>query len=169
MKAAGLLLSLSLGAAGAAAASDPLAGLAWLAGCWSAERAEAGSIEQWTAPAGGLMLGLSRTLRGARVVEFEFMQIRALADGRVLFIAQPGGQAPTSFTLQPAAADGGAVFENPAHDFPQRVIYRRGSDGSLAARIEGLRDGVLRAIDFPMRRQACASGDSAAPASPGMR
>ena len=31
---------------------------------------------------------------------------------------------------------GGAVFENLAHDFPQRVIYRRcGED--LCARIEG--------------------------------
>ena len=30
-----------------------------------------------------------------------------------------------------------ALFENTAHDFPQRIIYRRDADGSLLARIEG--------------------------------
>jgi hypothetical protein len=28
------------------------------------------------------------------------------------------------------------VFENLGHDFPQRVIYRKGADGKLTARIE---------------------------------
>ena len=47
------------------------------------------------------------------------------------------------------------IFSNPAHDFPQWIIYRlRGSD-SLVARIEGTRNGQLRGIDFPMRRTGC--------------
>ncbi|MCB1009826.1 MAG: hypothetical protein KDB94_13155, partial [Acidobacteria bacterium] len=37
--------------------------LAWLAGCWAPDGGESGSVEQWTAPAGGTMLGLSRTIR----------------------------------------------------------------------------------------------------------
>jgi hypothetical protein len=44
------------------------------------------------------------------------------------------------------------VFENLTHDFPQRVIYRRSADGSVAARIEGTRNGQLRGIDFPYQR-----------------
>ena len=52
-------------------------------------------------------------------------------------------------------ADGVLVFENRAHDFPQRVIYRRGADGRLDARIEGTIDGQPRAVDFPYRRVAC--------------
>jgi len=30
-----------------------------------------------------------------------------------------------------------AVFENPAHDFPKRVIYRKNGEGTLSARVEG--------------------------------
>ncbi|MGH8854313.1 MAG: hypothetical protein ACREWI_08545 [Telluria sp.] len=46
------------------------------------------------------------------------------------------------------------MFENPAHDFPQRIIYRRVGDTGLHARIEGKGKG----IDFPMRRTACGGG-----------
>lgn len=34
-----------------------VADLQWLAGCWSQDGREAGLVEQWTAPAGGTMLG----------------------------------------------------------------------------------------------------------------
>ena len=43
------------------------------------------------------------------------------------YIAQPGGQPPTHF----ARTDGGenwVRFENPEHDFPQRIEYRRDGD-----------------------------------------
>ena len=67
--------------------------------------------------------------------------------------APPAGQAEASFPLvRLGAAE--ADFENPAHDFPQRVIYRR--DGELLrARIEGTRAGRVEGADFPMERVAC--------------
>jgi hypothetical protein len=39
------------------------------------------------------------------------------------------------------------VFEDLAHDFPQRVIYERKGD-RLAARIEGMMGGKLEAMDW---------------------
>jgi hypothetical protein len=42
-----------------------------------------------------------------------------------------------------------------AGDFPQRIMYRALPHGRLAARIEGLRGGTLRGVDFPMKRVAC--------------
>jgi hypothetical protein len=47
------------------------------------------------------------------------------------------------------------VFENPEHDFPQRVIYRQEPAGRLRARIEGHREGLPRAVDFAMTRVPC--------------
>jgi hypothetical protein len=44
------------------------------------------------------------------------------------------------------------TFENPAHDFPQRVIYKLTAPDKLGARIEGMRNGNLRGVDFPMTR-----------------
>lgn len=47
------------------------------------------------------------------------------------------------------------TFENPQHDFPQKVSYRLESADRLIGRIEGNRGGSLRGIDFPMRRVPC--------------
>ena len=45
-------------------------------------------------------------------------------------------------------------FENAAHDFPQRIIYRK-TAGGLHARIEGLDKGKPRSEDFPYKRVSC--------------
>jgi hypothetical protein len=138
----------------AQAQADPFASVAWLAGCWAQQGREAGSVEQWTAPAGGLMLGMARIIKNGRVVEFEFMQMRADADGKLNYIAQPQGRPPTTFKLL-SEGEAEAVFENPAHDFPQRVSYRRTAPDRLVARIEGEMNGKARGIDFAMQRAAC--------------
>lgn len=138
----------------AQAASAGLAALHWLAGCWRSEIDEPGSGEQWMPAAGGTMLGMSRTLKGGRTAQFEFMQIRASAAGAVVFIAHPGGRPGTTF-VGTELGDAAAVFENLGHDFPQRVIYRLQPGGRLAARVEGQRGGELRGVDFPMRRVGC--------------
>jgi hypothetical protein len=141
----------------AAEPTDPLARMAWLAGCWAADGSESGSGEQWMAPAGGTMLGMSRAVKGGRTAEFEFMQIRAGDDGRLVFIAMPSGRSPTPFAQQ-RLAEREVVFENKAHDFPQRVIYRLDAEGVLRARIEGQYEGKPAAVDFALRRVACAQG-----------
>lgn len=128
--------------------------LAWLAGCWASEGAEPGSGEQWMAPAGGTLLGMSRTVKGGKTVAHEFMQIREIEPGRLAFIANPSGQAETTFPLLRLTASE-VVFENPKHDFPQRVLYRLEENGRLRGRIEGLSNGQPKGVDFPMRRIPC--------------
>lgn len=153
-----LALILAACAPFAQAQTDPFAPVAWLAGCWAQQGREPGSGEQWMAPAGGVMLGMARTLKNGRAAQFEFMQLRADAEGRLSFIAQPQGRPPTEFKLlrQGSHPDGGeAVFENPAHDFPQRVSYRSTAPDRLLARIEGTLNGQPRGVDFPMQRTAC--------------
>jgi hypothetical protein len=140
----------------AAAAEPAITGIAWLAGCWQSDGGEPGSGEQWTALAGGTMLGTSRTVKQGRTVEFEFMQLRHLPDGRLAFIAMPSGQRTAVFPLL-RLDEREAVFENPQHDFPQRVVYARDGSSRLRARIEGTSDGALRVIEFPMSRVSCDS------------
>ncbi len=138
-----------------AAHADPLARFAWMQGCWGASGgADPGSGEQWTSSAGGAMLGMGRTVRNGKMLDFEFFQIRESAPGKLAYIAQPGGAAPTTFLL---AKDDGTefVFENLAHDFPQRIIYRRAGETAMNARIEGMVKGKPKGIDFPMKRVSC--------------
>lgn len=66
-----------------ASAQEPasVADLAWLAGCWASVGGEAGSGEQWTAPAGKTLLGVSRTVIDSRTVAYEFVRIRETEAG----------------------------------------------------------------------------------------
>jgi hypothetical protein len=136
-----------------AAATPAIAELSWLAGCWRQESSGRVVDEVWMAPAGDAILGMSRTVAKDRAVAHEFMQIRNSADGLV-FVARPSGQEEATFRLVKSGARE-LVFENPTHDFPQRVIYRLDSPDALVGRVEGTDKGRTRGIDFPMRRVAC--------------
>jgi hypothetical protein len=75
----------------------------------------------------------------------------------LVYHAHPSGQEPTEFRAT-APFDSTITFSNPAHDFPQRVIYRRVGSDTLIARVEGMRNGQVRGIDFSYQRVACPSG-----------
>jgi Domain of unknown function (DUF6265) len=128
--------------------------LSWMAGCWRQESSGRVVDEVWMAPRGDGMLGMSRTVAKGRIVEHEFLQIR-VQEGRLVYVAKPSRQPEATFTAVAASARE-VIFENPAHDFPQRILYRLQPDGNLAARIEGTEKGQTRGIDFPMVRVACA-------------
>ncbi len=116
--------------------------LGWLAGTWVQEKDGATVREMWLPPRDGAMAGVTLTTRPGKPPLVEFAKITVEPEG-VTFTAVVGRQPPTAFVLV-AGGDGEAVFENKAHDFPQRVFYRRcGAD--LCAGIEGVSDdGVER-------------------------
>jgi hypothetical protein len=128
-------------------AASTLDRLTWMAGEWKMNRGTACIEEQWTRPAGDMLLGMSRTIQGGRTTSFEFMRIVSRADG-VYFVAQPDGRPPVDFKL---ASDSGAelVFVNPGHaDHLKRIVYRRPGTGQLAARIEGEDGGKPFSADY---------------------
>jgi hypothetical protein len=123
-----------------------------MAGCWERVSGDRIVEEQWMAARGGMMMGMGRTVRAGKVVEFETTRIEQRGDS-VIFFAQPSGQAASSFAAK-VVSPMEVIFEDLTHDFPQRVIYRNGGD-SLLASIEGMRDGTLRTVPFPMARAVC--------------
>ncbi len=127
--------------------------LRWMAGCWEIRRGPRVTLEMWMPPDGGLMLGASRTVVDGAVRATERLR-RETRDGRLVYTALPSGQAETAFTAT-AVTDSGFTVENPAHDFPQRIIYQRRGADSLIARIGGTTPSGPRGINFPMRRVEC--------------
>lgn len=103
------------------------------------------------------MLGISRSVRDGRTVAFEFIRIVELVGGELAFIASPSGQNTTQFSMT-SLGDREVIFENPDHDFPQRIIYRLISDEELLGRVEGTMNGAERALDFPMKKIDCETG-----------
>jgi Domain of unknown function (DUF6265) len=142
-----------LSALAAAGATGKIEQVAWLQGCWQLDAGGRVVEEQWMAPRGGAMLSMGRTVRDGRLVEYESVVLRE-RDGLLAYEAHPSGQAPATFlsvTIDAATV----VFENPTHDFPQRVGYERKGD-SLLGWIEGTVNGQSRRVEFPYRRVACA-------------
>jgi len=143
--------ALLCGLSWAASAADPvgLPPLDWLAGHWCGGSGTQTSEELWLPPAQGELLGVGRTLRGRRMVDFEFLCI-AIHEGVPAYLAQPRGRPPTVFALTDSGPNW-VRFENPAHDFPTRIEYRREGE-RLDAEIAGP-DGTpeLRRIAFTYR------------------
>lgn len=135
-----------------AAAEGPAARLeqlAFMAGSWGGTAGAAEVEEVWLAPKGGLMLGLGRTVKDGKAVEFEFLRIEQQGE-TLVYLASPGGKPATPFPL--AALDAtSAAFES-ALDFPRRVSYRKNPDGTLTARIEGVRNGKPAAREWTWKR-----------------
>ena len=111
--------------------------LGWMAGGWQTDpTGRMVSEEHWMRPAAGSMIGMSRTRVGDRTVSFEFLRLEERGDA-IYYVASPKGRCPaTDFKLTRLSAQE-AVFENPQHDFPKRIIYRKNSDGGLTAIVDG--------------------------------
>jgi hypothetical protein len=155
--AATVLLPLLTGApapAPSGAETPPLADLAFMAGCWRGPSGDGTTIEEYyTAPAENLMLGVSRYTKGGRVTDYEFSTI-AREGTEIVLTPRPSGQEPAPFRLTRLDSNG-AVWENPTHDFPTLIAYRRASGDSLIARIEGPGREGKRSIEWRMGRATC--------------
>jgi hypothetical protein len=120
--------------------------LAWMSGQW--ESADGATEEAWTAPRGGMMLGVGRTIHDGVVREYEFLRIQAGADGVPVYWASPNGVTPVGFRLS-SAGPSTATFDNPDHDYPQRIRYRRDGE-ALVATISAIDDS--HAMTWTYRR-----------------
>ncbi|MCK6444871.1 MAG: DUF6265 family protein [Planctomycetes bacterium] len=123
--------------------------LAWLAGAWVGTRGTSGTTsieERWCPPLGGAMLAVSRTVSRGKLSAFEYLRI-VERDGGLVYVAQPGGRAPTEFVLTELGTNR-AVFENPRHDSPQRIVYELSTDGGLCASIGYTKGGRPTRFEF---------------------
>jgi hypothetical protein len=154
------VLGVILGAAGGALAAQDggakkatIAQVGWLAGSWEAPMGSGTFEEHWTKPAGGSLVGMGRLLMTDRTAMIEFMKITETKDGLVMGVTQcqPEPKPEVPFTCTKADKDE-CVWENPKHDFPTKITYRREKDGAMTARIEG--PGGANPVDFRFKAAA---------------
>lgn len=123
--------------------------LAWLAGDWVGTRGTSGTTtieERWGPPLGGSMLGVSRTVSRGTMSAFEYLRV-VEREGGLIYIAQPNGGAATEFVLSEFTATR-AVFDNPRHDYPKRIVYELTPEGGLSATIGFMKGGSPRRFEF---------------------
>jgi len=143
----------------------PLAALAWLEGCWKGSVNQREFREHWMPLRGNLLIGISHMVMQARTQGFEYLRLESRPDG-IYYVAAPSGKAESAFRMTEQTFDRAEgrddqifTFVNPAQEFPQKISYRRGSEGWLYAVVSGKSGGKDREITYPMRRVDCESGE----------
>lgn len=140
-------------AAAPAAAADctALDSLRWLLGDWIAEGNKTSFHESWRELDGQTFAGagIERAKPDGAVKGAEDLRLVEMGD-RVFYVSKvTHNELPIAFRLT-SCADGAFVFENPAHDFPRRLEYRRGDD-TLTVRVS---DGAENGFTLEFRRAA---------------
>jgi hypothetical protein len=130
---------------GALAGANPCTSLEparWLVGSWLAPGESRVVHETWRASSEATFEGesMSRSRTDDRLLESESLRLVAMA-GEVFYVAKVShNQFPVAFRLVTCDADR-LVFENPAHDFPRRIEYRRTAADAFEAHVS---DGAAK-------------------------
>ena len=141
-----------------------LESLSWIKGDWvhSVKQQESPSskpqpyqvVEHWLSQDNGELVGEGRShYREMPAGEItEIMKIIEMG-GSVYYIAKPNSASlPTLFKLT-SCSESGAVFENPAHDFPQSIQYELIEKNTLRASVAG-EGGASFTITYTLFEQA---------------
>lgn len=125
----------------------------WLIGHWENRSNERIDFENWTRLNDSTYQGHSESFNGSETISSEQISLQQRG-GKLYYIPtvknQNGGK-PVRFALT-SSSKNQLVFENPEHDFPQKITYTQITKDSLVAKISGTRKGKQKAIQFPMKR-----------------
>lgn len=131
-----------------------LSKLNWMLGNWSGIMEESIVTERWVKINDTLFSGESLFIKGSDTLSRETISL-SMQNSAIFYIPLVEGQndnKPVYFKLT-FSDNTNAVFENPGHDFPQKITYKLINGDSLIATISGLQEGKDRSISFPMRRE----------------
>jgi len=122
----------------------------WMLGRWEWKKPEGQLVEQWEQINDSVFQGRSFYCQGKDTLHFETISLESKAN-QVLYIATVRGQnqeKPVSFRQTKPG-----VFENPKHDYPQKISYRRNAKGQMVAQISGIQNSKLSFETFTLTRK----------------
>jgi hypothetical protein len=123
----------------------------WLVGQWEGIQGQGIYHEEWERISPDELSGSAYMIKKGEIVGVEKLQIQSHSSG-VYYIAEvshnPG---PVSFKLT-SQDENIFVFENPEHDFPQKITYERIGEDKLMATVEADKGGKVRKINYELSR-----------------
>lgn len=137
------------------AQKDPSKTFSFVLGSWEMQTPKGKIVEQWSHGANKILKGKSYHVntKGDSIFT-ENLQIRKI--GKEVFycstIANQNEGKEVCFKLI-SKKDQIYIFENAAHDFPQRIVYQNLGKNEMLAWIEGERNGKSRKSEFRYKRQ----------------
>jgi hypothetical protein len=132
-----------------------LAKAKWFIGEWGNKSAEGELTERWKKENDSVYLGESYYVVGQNDTVFaEHVRLEE-ANGKLSYIVTVPGQnkeLPVSFEMTSATGTQ-ITFENPKHDYPNKIIYNLVEKDSLIAEISGLKNGKPNTERFVMKKR----------------
>lgn len=128
-----------------------------LMGAWTDSVSEPGAVvhELWTENEHDFHSGTGFVMVGKDTVFIEHIQLALPSTGRAGYRVRVPSQnegEEVFFALAACIGDS-MVFENPAHDFPQRIVYALQTNGDWIARVSGQgKDGAPRGFSYRFKR-----------------
>jgi hypothetical protein len=130
--------------------NDQLDAFSWLEGSWTRETKRGTSVETWSRVSEVTMEGIVTLQQGEALVVTEHLRLELMGD-EVFYVAKPRENAfPTAFRLVERDAVQ-LVFQNPTHDFPQQIIYKRNGEQALVVAIARMGEGE-KSMVFEFKR-----------------
>ena len=126
----------------------------WFLGEWENKSKMGDFTEKWEKLSDSTFMGESFIMQGKDTVFHENVLLEQRTDSLFYNVSVKGnkGDDTTAFYLT-SSTDDQLIFENPKHDFPNKIVYNLVGKDSILASIHGKQKGVERAETFPMTRK----------------
>jgi len=128
----------------------------WLVGFWQNVTVEEKYFEQWTQVNETTLSGQSGSIKGTDTTITATVTIEQVGNDLLctpVVKNQNDAQPAVSYKLTAITGNGNSfVFENPAHDFPQKITYTKKSANILLAKMSGKINGKPHTELFPRNK-----------------
>ncbi|MFZ4679312.1 MAG: DUF6265 family protein [Flavobacterium sp.] len=134
---------------------DKLEKMNWLLGNWKNEMAEGVLTETWTKENDSTFSGTTYFIINKKdTVHSETIILTQLNDELVYRPTVKGqnNDEPVDFKLS-SESEISFSFENPKHDYPQKIVYKKINETNLVATISGIQQGKQSQESYPMKKK----------------
>ena len=133
---------------------DKIKAADWLIGNWENKNPDGVLTENWEKVNDSTFSATSYFIKAEDTIHQETISLAQKGE-ELTYIATVKGQNNDKAVAFPAtlSTDKQLVFENPKHDYPQKITYTKGANNTLTAEITGKLDGKLTTERFIMTKK----------------
>lgn len=126
----------------------------WFIGSWKNNTKDMNFVENWKIESDSSYSAESFVLVSKDTVFYESVNLIQKNDSLfyIVSVRNQNNEKPVSFYLT-KSNNNQLVFENPKHDFPNKIVYNKINNDSMVATIEGIKNGKKQNEAFPMKRK----------------
>lgn len=125
----------------------------WFLGRWENNSKEGNLSEIWTKENDSTFHGESYFVIGKDTVFGESVKLWQKENQLIyeVSVRNQNNEKPVEFALT-SSSDKQLIFENPKHDYPNKITYNQITKDSIVAEISGMKDGKTKSEQFAMKK-----------------